>query len=57
MAETNNKVVTTENLRTFKAQMESVVDQKVQEAANADLTYATEQDIIDLFTDASAGQA
>lgn len=51
MAETTGKVVTTENLGTFKAQMEAVIDKKVQDAATAELTYATEQDILDLFKD------
>ena len=53
MAETTGKVVTTENLGTFKTQMEAVIDKKVQDAAAADLTYATEQDILDLFKDSA----
>ncbi len=44
-----NKVVTTANLSTFKAQMETVMDKKLESAGAANITYATEQDILDLF--------
>lgn len=51
---TTGKVVTTENLATFKTQMEGVIDEKVKEAGTAELTYATEQDILDLFAEPTA---
>ncbi len=44
-----NKVVTTANLSTFKAQIETVMDKKLESAGAANITYATEQDILDLF--------
>lgn len=47
-----DKVVTTENLGTFKTQMEMVVDRKVAAAGGpAGVTYATEQDILALFAE------
>jgi len=53
MGETStNKVVTTENLGTFKTQMEAVIDEKVSEAVGS-IVYATEQDILDLFAETS----
>lgn len=51
MDETTNKVVTTENLGTFKSEMEKVVDEKIAEAGTANLTYATEEDILALFAE------
>lgn len=51
MAETTNKAVTVENLGTFKAQMEAVIDEKVAAAGGASVEYATEQDILALFSD------
>lgn len=53
MADSTNKVVTTENLGTFKTQMESVIDEKVA-AAGGTVTYATEADILALFADSSS---
>lgn len=54
MADTStNKVVTTENLGTFKTQMESVIDEKVA-AAGGSVTYATEEDILALFADSTS---
>lgn len=47
----SGKVVTTDNLAVFKSKMESVIDQKVENAGGAALDYATEQDILDLFTE------
>ncbi len=52
MSETAGKVVTTENLETFKTQMEAVIDKKVEAAGGGSTVYATEQDILDLFEDA-----
>lgn len=53
MAEKNSKVITTENLGTFKAQMETVIDAKIAATGTGELTYATEQDILALFSDPS----
>lgn len=47
MADTK-KVVTVDNLNVFKEQMETVIDTKIDEVNH--MTYATEQDILDLFT-------
>lgn len=47
MADTK-KVVTVENLNIFKNQIETVIDTKIEDVNN--MTYATEQDILDLFT-------
>lgn len=52
MAESTNKVVTVESLATFKTQIETVVDTKVA-ASGGSIAYATEQDILALFTDSS----
>lgn len=53
MAENNSKVITTENLGTFKTQMETVIDAKIAAVGTGELTYATEQDILALFSDPS----
>lgn len=50
-----SKVVTTENLGTFKNQMEVVIDKKVAAAGSATVDYATEQDILALFADSTPG--
>lgn len=46
------KVVTLENLGTFKAEMDKSVDAKVAAGgAGSDVAYATEDDILALFAD------
>ncbi len=48
-----NKVVTLENLGTFKSEMDKSVDKKVQEAGGSgtQVEYATESDILGLFAE------
>lgn len=52
MEETNtSKVVTLDNLSTFKTEMDKSVDAKVAVGGGGDVTYATEADILALFAD------
>ncbi len=45
------KVVTLENLGTFKTEMDKAVDAKVAAGGGTPLEYATEADILGLFTE------
>lgn len=56
MADSTQKAVTVENLGTFKTQMETVIDNKVA-AGGTSIEFATEQDILDLFSDSSGSEA
>lgn len=48
----NGKVVTLENLSTFKAEMDKSVDAKVAaDGAGGSVVYATDEDILALFAD------
>lgn len=51
---TTGKVVTLENLNTFKTEMDKTVDAKVAAGGGAPLEYATEADILGLFTEPTA---
>ena len=55
MAETNGKVVTLDNLSTFKAKMDAAVDAKIAQSGGASLIYATDADIEALFPTADTG--
>lgn len=46
-----SKVVTLDNLSTFKTEMDKSVDAKVAAGGGGDVTYATEADILALFAD------
>lgn len=45
------KAITLENLGTYRTQIETVVDNKIA-ASGGNIEFATEQDILDLFSDA-----
>lgn len=53
--ENTGKVVTLENLGTFKSEMDKSVDAKVAAGGGANVTYATEADILALFADGTEG--
>lgn len=49
------KVVTLENLGTFKSEMDKSVDAKVAAGGGTALEYATEADILGLFAEKTEG--
>ncbi len=56
MGETNtSKVVTLDNLSTFKTEMDKSVDAKVAAGGGGTVEYATDADILALFADSAGG--